>query len=205
MDNLNIQPNSYKSKQNGKEATTERKKVEKVVSGKAITKKKSGVRKLVDIFISEDAGIVKDYIISDAIIPTVKKLFCDIIKDSADIIFGGGSLRGKKSSIGSNYISYDRFSDRRDSSRHDDYKRYGFEYDDIILESKGDAEEVLMQLDALIETYGHATVADLYDMVGKSGPYTLQRYGWTSLRNARSERVREGYLLKLPRACVIER
>lgn len=199
-----FKPNSHKSKEEQK-AGTERKKLEKVVTGDVVVKKKSGMRKLTDVFISEDASNVKSYIVSDVLVPTIKNLFCDIIKDSADIIFGGGTSSRRKNTLSSNYVSYDRFSDRRDDRRRSEYKSNGFEYDDIVLKSKGDAEEVLMQLDGLIETYGHATVADLYDLVGKSGPYTLQRYGWTSLHNARSERVRDGYLLKLPRACVIER
>lgn len=198
-------PNSHKSKEKQKETKGEQKKLEKVVSGNVIVKKKSGLHKLTDVFISEDASSVKSYIVSDVLIPTIQNLFCDIIKDSADIIFGGGTKRSRKDRSGYSYISYDRFSDRRDDRRYSsDTRRSGLDYDDIVLETKGDAEEVLMQLDALIEQYGQATVGDLFDLVGKSGPYTANKYGWTNLRNARSERVREGYLLKLPKACPID-
>ena len=44
------------------------------------------------------------------------------------------------------------------------------------------------------------SVADLYDLVGISGNYTDNKYGWTNLRNSDVQRVRDGYLLKLPKA-----
>lgn len=194
----NYKPNSHRSK-DLKQTDGETKKLEKVISGNAIVKKKSGVHKIADIFISEDASSVKSYVWSDVFVPTIKKLFCDIIKDSADIIFGGGTRRDRNG-IRSGYVSYDRFSDRRDDRNYSTSRSSGLDYDNIILETKGDAEEVLMQLDGVIDQYGHATVLDLFDLVGKTAPHTANKYGWTNLRNARSERVRDGYLLRLPRA-----
>ena len=202
----NYKPNSHRSKiEEQKGSGGERKKLDKVISGNAIVKKKSGVHKLTNVFISEDASNVKSYIVSDVLVPAVKKLFFDIIRDGAEMLFYGGTGRSRSDSYRGNYISYNKFSDRRDDRRYDSPReRSGFEYDDIILETKGDAEDVLMQLDALIERYGHCTVADLFDMVGKTGPYTNNKYGWTNLRNAHSVRVREGYLLKMPRALPID-
>ena len=43
-------------------------------------------------------------------------------------------------------------------------------------------------------------IADLYDLVGMDSNYTDNRYGWTNLRSAQVVRVRDGYLLKLPKA-----
>ena len=48
--------------------------------------------------------------------------------------------------------------------------------------------------------YGTVSVADLYDLVGISGNYTDNKYGWTNIRNAEPIRVRDGYMLKLPKA-----
>jgi len=45
------------------------------------------------------------------------------------------------------------------------------------------------------------SVADLYELVGIQGSYTDNKYGWTkNIRNASVVRVRDGYLLKLPKA-----
>jgi hypothetical protein len=68
------------------------------------------------------------------------------------------------------------------------------------LESGAEADEVIARLDELIDVYGMASVADLYDLVGISGQYTDNKYGWTDVSSASRIRVRDGYLLKMPRA-----
>jgi hypothetical protein len=59
-------------------------------------------------------------------------------------------------------------------------------------------------MDELIETYGLVRVADLYDLVGITGNYTDNKYGWMNIRNADIVRVRDGYMIKLPRAMPID-
>ena len=56
----------------------------------------------------------------------------------------------------------------------------------------------------LIETYGMASVADMYDLVGISCDYTANKYGWTNIRNAEVVRTRDGYMLKMPKALPIK-
>ena len=58
----NYPSNSHKTREQNTD-----KKVEKVVSGKTSTKKKSGIRKLSDTFLSEDIGNVKNYIFAEVI------------------------------------------------------------------------------------------------------------------------------------------
>ena len=76
----NYKPNSHKSKEEQKK-TSEKKKLDKVISGTAKVKKKSKTGKFADMFISEDARNVKSYIVSDVLIPAAKKLISDIVKD----------------------------------------------------------------------------------------------------------------------------
>lgn len=200
-------PNSHKSK----EETTERKKLEKVVSGTAKIKKKGKTGKFAEMFISEDASNVKSYIISDVLIPAAKKLVSDIVKDGIEMILYGGTNHGKRTNgYRADYISYNKYSDRRDDRRaiSDSRTRTGYSYDDIILETRGEAEEVLDRMDELIDMYGVVAVADLYDLVGISGNYTDNKYGWTNICNAEPVRIRDGngygYMLKLPRALPIK-
>lgn len=195
--------NSHRSKEGKTEALTDRKKVEKVVHGRVRTKPKSGVSKITDIFISEDAANVKSYIVMDVLVPAVKKAISDIVRDGIDMILYGES-KGRKSSSASGYVSYRDYSrsDDRDRFR-DSRSRSSYAHDDIILDSRGEAEEVLTRMDELIDTYGNVSVADLYDLVGKSSEYTDNKYGWTNIRNAEPIRVRDGYMLKLPKALPI--
>lgn len=202
--NEDYKPNSHKFRE-GESASTDDKKIEKIVKGKVRTKPKSGISKISEVFISEDAANVKSYIVMDVLVPAVKKAISDIVRDGIDMILYGES-RGRKGSSTSSYVSYRDYS-RRDDDRfrdRDSRTRSGYNHDDIILESRGEAEEVLTRMDELIETYGVVSVADLYDLIGKSCEYTDNKYGWTNIRNAEPIRVRDGYMLKLPKALPIK-
>lgn len=197
-------PNSHKSKEKAAAAAKTEKKVEKVVNGTVKTKKKSEMNKLKDLFISEDAANVKSYILMDVLVPAVKKAISDIVTDGVSMILFGTT--GNRSSRGnSSFISYDKFSRREDDRRYGSARtRSGYNFDDIYLESRGEAEEVLSRMDELIDMYGVVSVADLYDLVGITGNYTDNKYGWTNIRNAEPVRAMGGgYMLKLPKALPI--
>lgn len=195
-------PNSHRYKEEQKQ-TDKEKSIEKVVKGTVKTKKKSGLHKFTDVFISEDAANVKSYIFMDVLVPAIKKAISDIITDGIDMILYGGNGRGKRNS-GPSYSSYVSYSTRKDNRNIGDNRtRTGYSYNDIILETRGEAEEVLSRMDELIESYGIVSVADLYDLVGITGNYTDNKYGWTNIRNAETVRVRDGYMLKLPKALPI--
>lgn len=199
---MDYKPNSHKSKTES--TALSEKKVEKVISGMAKVRKKTGARKVADAFISEEAGNVKSYILMDVIVPAIKDVLANVVKDSIDmILFGGTHRRGNNSrKTNAEYISYNRFSDRRNDRHYDGRStltsRYNF--DDITIDSKAEADEVLERMDELIDTYGMVSVADLFDLVGISSEYTDHKYGWKSLRNARVVRLRGNeYMLDLPR------
>lgn len=196
-------PNSFRYKEEQKLNERE-KKVDKVVTGKVITKKKSGLSKLTNEFISEDAHSVGSYIVKDVIIPAAKKLIYDIFTDGIDILLYGESRKGGKRST-ADRVSYTSYSSGRPPVRSDRASmNTGYSYDDIILATRGEAEDVLSRMDELISTYGLVRVADLYDLVGITGSYTDNKYGWTNIMSARIERVREGYMIRMPRAVPID-
>jgi hypothetical protein len=190
--------NSHRSRDAQRE-TTERK-PEKIIAGTAKVKKKNEIRKFADIFISEDINNVKSYVLLDVLVPAIKKAVVDIVTNGIDMVLYGETGRSRKNSISSkvSYRSYDRAYDRRD---YDSSKtRNGYGYDDIVLDNRGEAEDVLSRMDELIIAYGIVSVADLYDLVGITGNYTDNKYGWTDIRSASVVRTRDGYLLKLPKA-----
>ena len=196
-------PNSHRYKEEQKEKAAE-KKVEKVVTGAVITKKKSGVRKFADEFISEDAKNIKSFVFGEVLIPAVKKAISDIVTNGIDMILYGGSKPGAKRST-ADRVSYRNYYDR--DSRGSSVPRASYStysYDDVILSSRGEAEDVLDRLEEILDTYKVASVADYYDLVGIAGSYTDNSYGWTSIRNAEIVRVRDGYMIKMPRAVPID-
>ena len=114
-----------------------------------------------------------------------------------------GKPGGGRRSTNSSYVSYRDYSRRDDRPIGESRTRTGYSHDDIILETRGEAEEVLDRMNELIDTYGIVSVADMYDLVGISCNYTDNKYGWTNIRNAEPIRVRDGYMLKLPKAIPI--
>lgn len=194
---MDLPGNSIKSNDDA----SAQKKVDKVVKGHVTIKKKSLGRKFVDTFFGEDVVDVKGYIINDVLIPALKNTIDDVVSDGIKLILfgevkGGNSRKGN----GRPYVSYDRAysKDRReDCGRASSRARY--EFGDAILDNRGDAEEILSNLVDIIEDYGAASVADLHDMLGVTGAFTDNYWGWTDLSNATVRRVREGYLLDLPK------
>lgn len=205
MDMPDYKPNSNKYKKEQAELKEERR-ATKVVQGNVKVKKKNEIRKFADNFISDEASNIGSYIVMDVLIPAFKNTILDIIIGGAEMIFGGDGRRRKRSTV--DKVSYINYNDRyreRDRRPSDNVRYSACDFDDIIVDSRGEAEEVFSQLEAMIDTYKVARVSDLYDLVGITGPHTANRYGWTNIRNAEAIRLRDGgYLLKLPRAIPID-
>ena len=186
-----LKPNSNKP------AQPERKKVETVVKRPARLKKKNG---LADVFISEDISNVKNYVFGDILIPTIKNTIVDIITDSISMLILGES-RGRKKGSRSDSISYTKYYDRGRSTRTDSINtRNGYSYTEVEVDTRDEADEVLARMDEIIDQYGMVSVLDMYDLVGVTGNYTDNKYGWTNIRNAEVIRGRDGYVIKMPKA-----
>lgn len=190
--------NSDKSRQ---EQQSE-KKVEAVITGKAKTRKKGEMQKFADVFIAEDANNVKSYILMEVIIPAVKKAISDIVTTGIDMILYGEAGRSRKNGAASkvsyrNYYEQESGRTRAGSAG----RRSSFDYDDVIFDTRGDAEAVLDAMNDIISQYGTVSVSDFYDLSHvPNDNYTMNRYGWTNIGGATAVRVRDGYILKLPRA-----
>lgn len=197
--------NSHRSR----ELATEQpeKKVEKVVSGTVKTRQNNS-RKFADIFISEDAANVKSYIFMDVLVPAIKKAVSDIVTDGIDMILYGGSGGRNSGRRSESKVSYSRYYDDRRPRRRDDDDEYTarrrFDYEDLVYPNRREAETVIKNMLGLLDRYGVVSVADMYDLSGETAPYTSNRYGWTNLRNIEAVRVRDGYVLKLPKAMEID-
>ena len=140
---MDYKSNSHRSKSE----KPEEKKIEKVASGKI--RKKSGLSKIRDNLLSEDVGSMKTYIFTEVFIPAAKKAISDIV-DMA--LYGEIRSKKRESSSSIPYISYDRFSSDNRRSKSNERRRYNvnYTYDDIILDTRGEADEVLDQLIAII-------------------------------------------------------
>lgn len=193
----------YKSNSDKTRSEQPEKKVEAVITGAAKTRKKGEMQKFADVFIAEDANNVKSYILMEVIIPAVKKALSDIVTTGVDMILYGEAGRSKKNGSGSK-VSYRNYYER-DSERiragSGSNRRSSPDYDDILFDTRGDAEAVLDAMNDIISQYGTVSVSDFYDLARvPNDNFTMNRYGWTNIGGAQAVRVRDGYILKLPRA-----
>ena len=201
-----IEPNTdaYKAQQS--------KKTKKVIHGEVV-RKHNAVEKARDEIISEDAHTVKEYLIWDVLIPAVKRTLADLGHEAVNLIFGkSGSYSDRRD--GKTYVQYDRpsydrprsrdyyYGDRPRNNRRATKRRHNF--DDYVLPSKRDAENVLDELVESTMRYGLATVKDFYDAIGEQSTYMDSAWGWYDLGSAAVERVHNGYVVVLPKPRHIE-
>lgn len=207
MDIESLPSNSHKSR--AKQYDLPEKKVESVVSGKCNVKKRGGLIKLADVFLPEDVVSVKSYILNDVVIPKIKDLLHDIGAEAWDSFWGISGRSGARPTASRlTYTSYDRYS-RLGANRaeeHNPRRTSGINYDDIVFSSRGDAELVLERMDELCDKYKQVSIADLYDLADISNDnYTLNKYGWTDIREAKIVRLSGGgYTIKMPRATSLD-
>lgn len=195
-------PNSHRSKEqlDGHGPMPE-KRTEKVVTGNVKQRKKTGLSRAASTFMPGDVDSVKSYILMDVLVPSIKRAVSDIVCNGINMLLGEPT-RGKGGNSAGAKVSYRQYyrdpDERRDYARPRAQAQYS--YDDIIFDNRGDAEEVLYRMEELLERFEVVSVADLFDMAGISCNYTDNKYGWTDLRSAHVERVRDGYIINLPRA-----
>lgn len=202
MDTPDFPSNSETSKR----ARRGEKTVERVTSGDAVRRKKSLRKQFSETFVAGDAKSAIHYVVFDVLLPAAKDMVVEAGSQGIEkLIFGEGRRRGGSTSPQAGptgYINYSRqamasrmSSPQRAISRQ---ARATHNFDEIVLESRTEAEEVVNRLFDLVSHYETATVADLYELVGLSSNHTDHKWGWTDLHGAGVSRIRGGYLVDLP-------
>jgi hypothetical protein len=188
-----------------KPAVSEKPKLEKIVEGEVRTRKPSLFRRVTHDFISEDGPSVMQYVVLEVMMPAAKNLISDVVSQGIERMLYGDS-RPSRSSGRPGYTNYSRppgagrsipMSDPRPALSRQ--ARANHDFGEIILATRAEAEDVLEQLRELINQYEIATVSDLYQLVGHTGEFTDDKWGWDDLRSASIRPIRGGYLLNMPR------
>lgn len=207
----NYPSNSRTGKEEPKEPK-EPKNIEKVVSGRVIRRKKPLGRRFVETFIGGgDSASVWQYVLYDVLVPAAKDTVSDAVSQGIErMLFGESRGRNSpRSRASSSYTSYQRYSTPSPLSRREDPRRDGrsisrqaratHDFDEIVLETRREVEDILDRMFAVIQKYEEISVSDLYEMLGVHAEFTDAKWGWTSLDNVGATKVRNGYLLDLPR------
>lgn len=198
---MEFPPNSDKSKL----GETEEKKVERITSSEPIRRKRSLGKNFKNTFFGGDARGAIQYVIFGVIIPAAKDTLAEAGAQGIErLIFGESRRRPAARPSGpQGYVSYNRYSmanqQQEAPGRNISRKaRATHDFDEIVLTSRNEAEDVIERLFDVVSRYDSVTVSDLYDMVGLQSTHVDQKWGWVDLRGAGVSRVRNGYLLDLP-------
>jgi hypothetical protein len=205
METPNFPPNSKVSRGAQKEP------VQRVTSADAVRRPPSLGKKFTQTFLAGDAPRTAwEYMVFEIIIPGARDVVVEGLQSWVERIFNGG--RPRRGGVRPNpygHFSYNRMY--RGGGQDDDrpplptrrqlspQARARLEFDEIILQSRPDAEEVRDRMYDILGQYDIVTVADLYSLVGIKPDHTDTTWGWTSLQGTEIGRVRGlGYLLDLP-------
>jgi len=202
MDTPDFPSNSEKSKKGPD------KKIERVTTGDVVRKRKSLRKQFTDVFIAGTAKSASQYVVMDVLLPAARDMISESVSSYIDkLVYGDKSRRRGSTTPQSGptgYVQYNRPytsqapwapSSQRALSRE---ARAKHNFDEIVLNSRVEAEEVIDRLYDVVSRYESASVADLYELVGLSSTHTDHKWGWTNIRGAGVQRVRDGYLLDLP-------
>jgi|SRR3954464_3517466 len=204
MNEPDFPPNSNASKSPAKN-------IQRVTSGEPTRRKKSLRKQFTETFIAGDARSSVRYVVLDIMIPAARDMVLDSGLGFLEKLMVGESRRrgstpplsgatgyvdyrrvggGIASAMGNRFVGPQRVANRQSRLAHN--------FDDIVIESRAEAEMVIDQLMEVVSRYGSATVADLYELVGLPTNHTDNRWGWTNLLGAGVTRIRNGFLLDLP-------
>lgn len=173
------------------------KKIRKVVKGPVKVRSKSEFEKVANNFFDGDFKEIKKSLFQDVLIPAVKKIIDDLVTNSIHLALYGNAAPQKKSG-NTTVVHYDNSYNVHRKISSSPVKK--FEYRDILLNSRSDAEAVRNEMDETLEKYGRVTVADYYDICGYIAGYGEDKYGWTDLRGMRIVASRDGWYVELPPA-----
>lgn len=210
MDPQEFPPNSDASK---KPPRSTDKKIESVVSGGAQKRKRSLRKQFTETFVAGDAKSAGGWVIFEVVLPGLRDLVVEAGQQGIEkLVYGlmgrrrGGQMysppsgptgvvnyRDISKQMGSRFMpppGPERVLSRQARAAHN--------FDEIVLELRSEAEDVIDRLIDLVDHYGQVSVADLYELVGLGSAHTDHNWGWTDLSNAGVSRVHGGYLLDLP-------
>lgn len=206
---------SYEKKEPPAPANQPAEETEPVVLGKVVRRRPPLGKRLLKMFFSGDSDSVMSYVVGQVLVPALQDLFTDMVNQTIQKAVYGSVRPGtgyraaarSTSAIGRPVVSYNQFgpggtrptpavAPARPPVQQQPHERIPI--DELVLEDRIDAENVLIKLMDAVQQYGQATLGQLYRETKQPSVYTDHRWGWTNLDAARVVRVAGGYMFDLP-------
>lgn len=171
--------------------------VSQVTSGNVTRMERSLVDKAREFFGLDELHSFRDYVscLSD---------ITNRIYSAVDILLGNKRGSSGYSTPGAKIAYSQQYQPQQNNGNARQRTASNYSYDDLLFDTRGDAEITLAKMWELLETYKAVSIADMFDLAGVTSPngYIDNKYGWTeqTLSGARVIHVRDGFMLDLPRA-----
>lgn len=221
--------NSMKSKQAAEKGDDSKKKehkeVKSVVKGGVKVKKKPASKRFLESIGVEDGRTVGDYILWDVVLPSVKEMLASVVKNGIDVFLYGQTKprnlerRGRTSRVSYNrYYDDDGYGSRprggRQSRGYSYQPRAAMDFSDIVFEDYYDedekrmisgreaAERVLDEMADIVQRYDFVRVSEFLTLANVPETdisHVDHNMGWDRLVGIGVDRVRGGYVIRLPR------
>lgn len=192
--------------------TPPKKEIKAVVSG-AKKVQRPASRRFFDYLFAESPKDLAKKVGRDVVVPRVKAGFEQAFNEFlSGMLWGNGMARPPSNLVqgavirpggGINYNAASTQPSSMTQARQAIVSQSSGNYQDLVLPSQGFAETLLANLIDLLNQYRVVAVADLYELAGMTPAISDNSYGWTSLDTARISKVRDGFLLELPRPSLI--
>lgn len=172
---------------------------------KASVQKKSTITKLTDVFFADDLSNVMRNLISDVLIPAVKRTASELIKNGTDMLIWGERRDTSSSNMFTSRVNYSGFFASPSTSTNpfreqEPPARRDVPWTKIRFKTRGDAETVLVIMKDIIDQFGTASISNLYELADISTEnFMMNRYGWKSLNDAYIKPVQDGYTIIFPK------
>jgi len=189
----------------------EARKIERVVTDEVKSRPKSVGRRLKNALIGGDSKSAFMYAIAEVVIPQAKDLIAEAAKQIIESIIFADARPGSRRPSGRTHGNYTNYSSRYSSrgtrpgpsirEERPTVSPRSRDLDDMVFGTRAAAQDVLEELYDKLEEYHVVSVADLYTMLDwtSRSTHTDQKWGWENLQGSDIKRVRDGYLLILPK------
>lgn len=178
-------------------------KVEKIVEGQVVQKKKPAAQKVAETFFGGDLKEVATYTVKSVLIPAAKNMFFDTVTEGLKRLMWGESSSTTtvgRTDYGSRYRRYRGTSGGIQTSRPlSPVTNSSITVDDAVLTREEDARNVLTYMYDLLDQYNEVTLAQFYDLLGITGDFTAEQWGWRSLQGAHVQQIHDGWRIVMPR------
>ena len=192
--------------------------IEKVVTNDVTIKKKNKLKKISETFFGGTPQDAVKSVLMDVLIPALKQTLYDMISTGSQRLLFGNTVANGRPVIGrpitGGRVNYAKqytssVNSNRTISRITAEPAQNHDFNQIMYPTRADAENVLSKMYDLINEYGQATVANLYQLSGVTTSAQDYDWGWSDVRRSRiigvQNGMQEAYIIDFPQPGVIKR